>query len=68
MDDGEVATAQDLCEYFVQFFTTNHCLTWIESGIIVNYAGGWGELLGNAVKVLEAVDASPISKHEFFEH
>jgi hypothetical protein len=67
LDGDELMMAQFLCELLIQFLTTDRCLVWVESAIIVNYSGHWPNLLGNALKVLEALSSSPISGYEFFE-
>lgn len=67
MDGEEIAMAHNLCNLLVKFLTTDDCLVWVESGIIVNFAGQWPNLLGNAQRVLMAVSASPVSNYPFFE-
>lgn len=67
LDKDELMTAHSLCELLIQFLTTDRCLVWVESAIIVNYSGHWPKLLENALKVLEALSSSPISVYEFFE-
>jgi hypothetical protein len=67
LDNEEIAMAQFLCGLLVRFLTTDDCLVWVESAIIINYSGGWPNLLENSQKVLDALGSSPISKYQFFE-
>jgi len=67
LDRDELMMAQFLCDLLTHFLTTDRCLVWAESAIIVNYSGHWSNLLGNAAKVLEALNSSPLSGYQFFE-
>ena len=67
MDMEEIAMAQNLCDLFVRFLTTDSCLVWVESSIVVNYSGNWPHLLRNAQTVLAALSTSSPSEHQFFE-
>jgi hypothetical protein len=67
LDNEEITMAQLLCERLIQFLTTDACLVWVESAIIINYSGSWPDLLENAQKVLEVLMSSQVSNHQFFE-
>ncbi|MCJ1390048.1 hypothetical protein MMC18_002906 [Xylographa bjoerkii] len=67
LDYEEIAMARDSCELLMHYLTTDDCLSWVESGIIVNYSGQWPNFLGNAQTVLTAVSTSPVSDYEFVE-
>ena len=36
---------------------SNHCLRWIETAIVINYAGRWRQLLDNARKAFEKLQS-----------
>ena len=55
LDAREIVEASKLMNEIMSYLDPNsfHCLTWIESAVIINYAGDWDQLLGNAEHGLE---------------
>ena len=54
LDDEEVDQVTVLCNQLVQFLNSDQCLTWIEMAILINYAGGYPQLLDNVDQAIAA--------------
>lgn len=61
LDEEEAVQLSELCQQLTQFLSTDQCLTWVEMAILINYAGGFPQLLEN---VDDAIDASRTSSEQ----
>lgn len=48
LDDHEIKEASALLEELTNYLSSEQCLRWIETAIIINYVGKWSKLLHNA--------------------
>ena len=65
LDAEESVKAASLCDQLTWFLTTDKCLGWIEAAIIINYAGGWYQLIENVEEVLDIASDSLTSTPAF---
>ncbi|KAL6715489.1 hypothetical protein ACLMJK_006450 [Lecanora helva] len=58
LDPEQISVANRLIQRFTNYIDPNswHCLRWVETAIIINYAGRWRQLLGNAEQALETME------------
>lgn len=54
LDDNSAHEAADLCHKLTEFLACEACLKWVEMAMIINYSGGYSNLLTNARKALRA--------------
>ncbi|KAH8702659.1 hypothetical protein GQ44DRAFT_831837 [Phaeosphaeriaceae sp. PMI808] len=52
LDEDDLAQIPELCKPLVQYITTADCLGWAEAAILINYAGGFTNLLENVEKAV----------------
>jgi hypothetical protein len=54
LDEDDLEQASMLCTRLAQFLQSGRCLKWIEIAIIINYDGGFVNLIENTIKALDA--------------
>ena len=67
IDAEESSQIAELCNRLIQFISSDQCLTWIEMAVLVNYSGGYSQLLENVQKALAVSSEVPASTYPSFE-
>lgn len=63
LDDEESIHLEELCRQLTRFLSSDQCLTWIEMAILINYAGGFPQLLENVELAIAASLREPLEGH-----
>ena len=54
LDDHEINEASALLRELTEYISSEQCLRWVETAIIINYVGKWSKLLLNAESGLDS--------------
>ena len=58
LDEDERLEASTLLQELSDYISSEQCLRWVETAIIINYVGEWSQLLRNAKTGLEIAEGS----------
>ena len=67
LDEEEELQVTELCNKLIHYLSTAECLNWIEMAILINYAGGYPQLLENVNQAIAASSESHASRNASFE-
>ena len=68
LDEHEKLEASTLLQEVTEYISSERCLRWVETAIIINYVGKWSKLLLNAETGLEIAKGSgSLTSHPAFQ-
>ncbi|KAF2015743.1 hypothetical protein BU24DRAFT_450409 [Aaosphaeria arxii CBS 175.79] len=63
LDEDDKRIVEELCKPLVRYIQTTECIGWAEAAILINYAGGFTNLLENVQKAIDILEDSDSGKY-----